>query len=105
MTAKHFSDLCYKGTYHRQLSLLMTLFHKRTSWGYRWLIDQLKAKHPPAQSASEETLLEDSGVIPEPVIYEAITADLVQSVMKLIEGSGGPTKVDADFFKLFFSVG
>ena len=49
--------------------------------------------------ADEDILLEITEKQPEPVIFEEITAELVQRVTKNIQGSGGPTKVDADFFK------
>ena len=59
----------------------------------------LKEKHPQAKPAANDTLLEDTYETPEPVIFEEITAELVQKVAKQIDGSGGPTKVDSDFFQ------
>ena len=63
------------------------------------VMEKLKMKHPAAQEPHQETLLEDKNEIPETVIFEEISIELVQSVTKHIQGSGGPTKVDADFFK------
>ena len=40
-------------------------------------------------------------ISPEPVIYEAITAELVQKTARFMKGSGGPTLVDADIWKHF----
>ena len=62
-------------------------------------INKLKEKHPTAQEAHDDILMEVVYETPEPVIYENITAELIQKVMKHIDGSGGPTKLDADFFK------
>ena len=63
------------------------------------VVDKLKEKHPTGEIADEDILLEITEKKPEPVIFEEITAELVQRVTKNIQGSGGPTKVDADFFK------
>ena len=63
------------------------------------VIDKLKDKHPSEKEADKEILLEITSNPPEHVIFEDISVELVQRVAKNIHGSGGPTKVDADFFR------
>ena len=63
------------------------------------VLSKLKDKHPPASEANCKVQMEITKDPPVPVIFEEISAELVQKVTKQIQGSGGPTKVDADFFK------
>ena len=63
------------------------------------VLTKLKEKHPSGNRATEDSLLEITAEPPEVIVFENISADLVQRVTKNIHGSGGPSKVDADFFK------
>ena len=56
----------------------------------------LQDKHPIGKSADPEILLPDVAETPQPVIYEGIDADAVYKAAKQIQGSGGPTLIDAD---------
>ena len=62
------------------------------------VIDQLRSKHPKAAP------LYDDGTIPpsndvQPVIFEEIDIEAIQSAAKGTFGSGGPTQLDADGWK------
>ena len=59
---------------------------------------QLLQKHPNASPANEAMILGPSPKIEE-VIFESIDANLVSNVIKLINGSGGPTQIDGDQWK------
>jgi hypothetical protein len=63
------------------------------------IIQKLKEKHPEAQTPDSEILSSNEYIAPEPVIFETIDSDAVRIAAKEIQGSGGPTKIDADFFK------
>ena len=56
----------------------------------------LQDKHPNARDVSEDIRLPQTAVEPEPVIYEEINGTSVYKAAKLIQGSGGPTLIDAD---------
>ena len=58
--------------------------------------EHLEKKHPVGKAADPEILLPDNGVAPQPVIYEDIDADLVYKAAKKLQGSGGPSLIDAD---------
>ena len=53
-------------------------------------------KHPSATKAEQDILLPPPNADPEPVIFEAITAELIQKLSKEGHGSGGPTQLDSD---------
>ena len=61
--------------------------------------EKLKSKHPSGQAANDDILLNITKDAPKQVIFEEISVELVQSVTTNIQGSGGPIKVDSDFFK------
>ena len=63
------------------------------------VIKILNEKHPKAQTPDPDILHKEEFIEPEPVIFETIDADLVKIAAKEIQGSGGPSKIDADFFK------
>ena len=48
---------------------------------------------------SPEVLLPETMPIPQPVIYEGITAESIQRASMNLNGSGGPTLVDSDAWK------
>jgi hypothetical protein len=56
----------------------------------------LQEKHPKAREAAAEILLPESAPTPHPVIYEEIDATKVHTAALKLQGSGGPTQVDAD---------
>ena len=60
----------------------------------------LLAKHPKAVQADREVLLGGEVHRVEEVIFEEIDAKFIQTSAKQTHGSGGPTKVDADTWKL-----
>ena len=60
---------------------------------------KLESKHPNAVEP-DPTLIENTEPIRvEEVIFDQIDGPAVQSAAKLTHGSGGPTRVDADFWK------
>lgn len=59
----------------------------------------LEEKHPKARDVDEEILLPPTANDPEPVIYESIDGTSVYRAAKQLEGSGGPTLIDADGWK------
>ena len=61
----------------------------------------LTAKHPKAEGCSPDALLAITKPLPNPVIFEQITPELIQRCSKFLTGSGGPTLIDADSWKHF----
>ena len=61
------------------------------------VLDLLKSKHPPAQQASSATLLPPHDHSPEihPILFEAITEDLIRSTSLRVQGSARPSGIDA----------
>ena len=59
----------------------------------------LQSKHPAGQEADPNVMYECTVDPPQPVIYEAFTADQVQRIAKNMNGSGGPTLLDSDTWK------
>ena len=59
----------------------------------------LEQKHPKSREALEEILLHGDTTEPLPVIYEEIDADKVYKAALHLEGSGGPTMLDAEGWK------
>ena len=59
----------------------------------------LQSKHPAGRDADPSVVLECTVDPPQPVIYEGITADKVEKIAKNMNGSGGPTLLDADIWK------
>ena len=53
-------------------------------------------KHPKASEARDDILLPITADDPEPVIFEEIDSTAVYNAAKHIQGSGGPTLIDAD---------
>ena len=60
------------------------------------VVKALQAKHPKAEPAAEEILLQGTPNKVEDVIFEAIDNAMVQKAAKGTNGSGGPTQVDSD---------
>ena len=56
----------------------------------------LEEKHPKEKEVCNDVLLPLSANDPEPVIYEEIDGTAVYKAAKQIQGSGGPTLIDAD---------
>ena len=56
----------------------------------------LLEKHPKACEATNDILLPVRAEDPEPVIFEEIDSTAVYNAAKHIQGSGGPTLIDAD---------
>ncbi len=56
----------------------------------------LREKHPVGKPAEQEILLPDIAETPQPVIFEGIDAESVYKAAKKIQGSGGPSLIDAD---------
>ena len=56
----------------------------------------LQKKHPKARNINNEVLLPSIATDPEPVIYEEIDGTAVYKAAKQLQGSGGPTLIDAD---------
>ena len=61
--------------------------------------DQLLQKHPAANPLSLDAILSGPIQKPEEVIFESIDAEMVHKAIKRINGSGGPTLIDADCWK------
>ena len=61
----------------------------------------LLEKHPKAEKLHNEGLLPITRPMPNQVIYEQLTAEVIQRSCKNLSGSGGPTLVDADAWKYF----
>ena len=61
----------------------------------------LQAKHPEKREVDPEIIIEHHAQTPEPIIFEEITAEKVQKVVRNMTGSGGPTLIDADTWKDF----
>ena len=61
------------------------------------VLDLLKSKHPPAQQASSATLLPPNDHSPEihPILFEAITGNLIRSNSLRVQGSARPSGIDA----------
>ena len=59
----------------------------------------LAEKHPKGVAAPSDVKLNISAPESEPVIFESISADCVEKVAKQVNGSGGPTHIDADGWK------
>ena len=59
----------------------------------------LQEKHPKQREVAQDILLPETGHTPHPVIFEEITAGKVHTAAMNLNGSGGPTQVDADGWK------
>ena len=59
----------------------------------------LQAKHPRAEHPDVEVLLKVTEPPAQNVMFENITADLIKQSSKQLNGSGGPTLIDADGWK------
>ena len=60
----------------------------------------LSEKHPKGEDISPEALLPDiSCSTPQPVMFEGISSESIQRAARALNGSGGPTHVDADTWK------
>ena len=61
----------------------------------------LLEKHPKAEEVLNEVLLPVTRPTPNPVIYEQLTAEVIERTSKDLSGSGGPTLVNTDAWKYF----
>ena len=61
----------------------------------------LLEKHPKSRDAIDEALLQVTSTPPQPIIYEAMTSEIVMRIAKNMKGTGGPTQVDADLWRHF----
>ena len=59
----------------------------------------LESKHPAGREVDPEIIYEITAEMPQPVIYEEITSDVVYKVVKNMNGAGGPTLIDSDVWK------
>ena len=59
----------------------------------------LEEKHPKAGPKHDEVLIPPVADTPESVIFESIDGTAVHKAAKQIQGSGGPTLIDADGWK------
>ena len=64
----------------------------------------LEKKHPKGKDVAEDILIPPTANNPEPVIFEAIDGTSVYRAAKQLEGSGGPTLMDADGWKHIYCV-
>ena len=73
--------------------------------GVHKLTDDIKIalarKHPKAEPMHPNVMLPVTRPSPNPVIYEQITAEVIQKASRELKGSGGPTLVDADTWRHF----
>ena len=97
---RSFANLMMEGKVKRALKLVdsdngITGVHEMTDD----VRNSLQAKHPDARDADTGILI--NGEVPhvEAVIFEEINAQSIQAAAKSTQGSGGPTKVDADIWK------
>ena len=71
--------------------------------GVHIITDEIKAilqnKHPKAEPAEPDALLAVTAPPAQTVIFENITADLIIQSSKMMQGSGGPTLIDCEFWK------
>ena len=65
----------------------------------RMVIAELKKKHPESKPCHPEFLLPASNHKVEDVIYDEISATVIQKITQNMNGSGGPTLVDADVWR------
>ena len=61
----------------------------------------LANKHPKGEECLPDAILSVTRPLPNAVIYEHITPEIIQRSSKQLSGSGGPTQVDADIWKYF----
>ena len=61
--------------------------------------DLLNAKHPKKRAADSKILLPQTSVEPHPVIYEGINGGKIYDAALTLNGSGGPTLLDAEGWK------
>ena len=77
--------------------------HEDITLGVHPLSDTIKdlliQKHPKSKEADEEILLPDTTPEPLPVVFEEIDASKVYRAAMQLEGSGGPSLLDAEGWK------
>ena len=56
-------------------------------------------KHPAAQVPPADILLPETEPEAQSVIFEAITAEIIEKAAHNVSGSGGPTHIDSDGWK------
>ena len=56
----------------------------------------LQKKHHTVRDVSNDILIPPSAGDPKPVIYEVIDGTAVYKAAKQLQGSGGPSRIDAD---------
>ena len=63
------------------------------------VVDILEKKHPEPELVDSTVMLPPQRNDPEPVIFEIIDGENVYKTAKMLQGSGGPTLVDAELWK------
>ena len=61
----------------------------------------LAEKHPKREECFPYAMLPVTKPLPNAVIFEQITPEVIQRSSKNLSGSGGPTNIDADMWKYF----
>ena len=59
----------------------------------------LHEKHPMGRDASDDILLPETAEDPLPVVFEEISSDSVYKAAKKLQGSGGPSLIDAEVWR------
>ena len=59
----------------------------------------LQEKHPKPEPINTDVFNQAEPAKVEEVLFEAIDSSAIQKVAKNVNGSGGPTKIDADILK------
>ena len=77
--------------------------NENNTCGVHTLTEEIKEllleKHPKAREPSNEILLPTVATEPDPVVFEEIDGTAVYNAAKNLQGSGGPTLIDADGWK------
>ena len=61
--------------------------------------DELRRKHPGGEPARPEAIIQGDAPVIQEVIFEDTTSEAIQSAAMNVNGSGGPTMVDAEIWK------
>jgi hypothetical protein len=61
--------------------------------------DALISKHPPAQPAHQDCILQEDPETPHSIIFEALDASVIRSAALKVSGAAGPSGLDAHEWK------
>ena len=61
--------------------------------------DVLHDKHPRGEDMHPDAAIQGDAPVVQPVIFEEINAQSIQSAAQSVRGSGGPTNIDADLWR------